>query len=89
MANGDPKSFENIYTIKSNIPDTLIISVLEFNRNVEPIVEMTKVLDEEGQEYELFVYEPNSQQVNHLGISAKRSSFHVSSYTETLLLLDH
>ncbi|GJW75552.1 putative F-box domain-containing protein [Tanacetum coccineum] len=88
MDNGDPKSFENIYTIKSNIPDALISTVRAFNRNGEAVVEMTKELDEED-EYELFVYEPNSQHVNHLGISAKGSSFFVSSYTETLLLLDH
>nr|GEU73727.1 hypothetical protein [Tanacetum cinerariifolium] len=70
MDNGDPKSFENIYTIKSNIPDALISTVRAFNRNREAVVEMTKELDEED-EYELFVYEPNSQQVNHLRISMK------------------
>nr|GEZ25900.1 hypothetical protein [Tanacetum cinerariifolium] len=88
MDNGDPKSFENIYTIKSNIPNTLIQNVLEFNRNGEVKVVMTKELDEE-KEYELFLYEPISQHVNHLGISAKSPSFFVSSYMGTLLLLDH
>nr|GEV43449.1 hypothetical protein [Tanacetum cinerariifolium] len=87
MDNGDPKSFENIYTIKSNISYSPITCVLEFNRNGLAIVEMTKELDEED-EYELLVYEPSSQHVNHLGISAKGSLFFVSSYTGTLLLLD-
>nr|GEW25423.1 hypothetical protein [Tanacetum cinerariifolium] len=59
MDNGDPKSFENIYTIKSNISYAPITKVLEFNRNGEVIVEMTKELDEED-EHELLVYEPNS-----------------------------
>ncbi|GJS86966.1 putative F-box domain-containing protein [Tanacetum coccineum] len=85
MDNGDPKSFENIYSIKSNIPDGSIQNVLEFNRNGEVIVVMTN----EEKEHELFVYEPISQHVNHLGISAKRPSFFVGSYTGTLLLLDH
>nr|GEW14685.1 hypothetical protein [Tanacetum cinerariifolium] len=67
MDNGDPKSFENIYTINSNRSYAPITKVLEFNRNGEAIVEMTKELDEED-EHKLLVYEPNSQHVNHLVI---------------------
>nr|GFD10824.1 hypothetical protein [Tanacetum cinerariifolium] len=87
MDNGDLKSFENIYTIKSNISYVPILEVLEFNKNEEAIVKITKELDEED-EHELLVYEPNSQCINYLGMSVEGSSFFVSSYTGTLLLLD-
>nr|GEV43450.1 hypothetical protein [Tanacetum cinerariifolium] len=89
MDNGDPKSFEKGYTIKSNnILDTPIIDVLAFRKNGESVVTMTK-LGVETFEYQLFVYERNSRHVNHIGISAKQYSFFVSSYKERLLLLDH
>ncbi|GJW49576.1 hypothetical protein Tco_0090927 [Tanacetum coccineum] len=77
MDNGDPESFRKIYTIKSDIrDDDSIVSVFGSRKSVE----------KEG--FELFVYNPNSEHIDYIGISAKRSSFVVKAYTETLLLLD-
>ncbi|GKB84168.1 hypothetical protein Tco_0956440, partial [Tanacetum coccineum] len=87
MENGDPESFRKIYTIKSD-NDDLIVSVFGSRKSGEPLVEVTKCFRVEKEDYELFVYNPNSEQIEYVGISAKYTSFFLSAYTETLLLLD-
>ncbi|GJT87609.1 putative F-box domain-containing protein [Tanacetum coccineum] len=86
MENGDPKSFIKLYTIKDNKPDVTILSVFGYRKSGEPLV---KVRTNEKEDYELSVYDPKSEHIDYTGISAKASSFFVSAYTETLLLLDH
>ncbi|GJU78355.1 putative F-box domain-containing protein [Tanacetum coccineum] len=89
MENGDPESFRKIYTIKSDIrDDDLIVSVFGSRKSGEPLVEVTKCFSVEKEGFELFIYNPNSEHIDYIGISAKRSSFVVKAYTETLLLLD-
>ncbi|GKC02708.1 putative F-box domain-containing protein [Tanacetum coccineum] len=93
MENGVQKSFKKIYTIKFNISyeDT---SVLEFKNNGEAIVlisddyELCEAFDLPHQNH-LFVYKPNSRRVSSIRFASKEASFFVSSYAETLLLLDH
>nr|GEV42757.1 hypothetical protein [Tanacetum cinerariifolium] len=90
MENGDPESFRKIYTIKSDIrDDDSIVSVFGSRKSGEPLVEATKCFRVEKEGFELFVYNPNSEHIDYIGISAKRSSFVVKAYTETPLLLDH
>ncbi|GKA60232.1 putative F-box domain-containing protein [Tanacetum coccineum] len=84
MEIGDPESFRKIHTIKSDNDDS-IVSVFGSRKSAEPLVEVTKCFHVEKEDYELFVYNPNSEQTDYVGISAKYPLFFVSAYTETLL----
>ncbi|GJR88292.1 putative F-box domain-containing protein [Tanacetum coccineum] len=91
MVDSDPKSFEKIYSIKSSIrADPSILGVYGSRKSGELLIEVTQrgSLEDED-DSELLVYDPISQRVDYFGISSKRSAFFVSSYTESLLLLDH
>ncbi|GJX94818.1 putative F-box domain-containing protein [Tanacetum coccineum] len=87
MENGDPVSFKKIFTIKSNLPaNTSISGVFGSRKSGEVLIYVKKCLEEE--EYELWVYDPNSEHIDYISTFARYYSFFVSSYTETLLLLD-
>ncbi|GKB84169.1 hypothetical protein Tco_0956441 [Tanacetum coccineum] len=89
MENGDPESFRKIYTIKSDRrDDDSIVWLFGSRKSGEPLVEVRKCFGMEKEDYALFVYNPNSEQNDYIGISAKQPSFVASAYTETLLLLD-
>ncbi|XP_076900893.1 F-box protein CPR1-like [Bidens hawaiensis] len=82
MEDGDSKLFTNVFTI--NIPH-ISSSPLEFRRNGEL---MMRMIDDTEESSVLVVYEPFSKRINDLGIKGRDSLF-VSSYTESLILLDH
>ncbi|GKD66305.1 putative F-box domain-containing protein [Tanacetum coccineum] len=82
MKNGDPKSFTRLYTI--DMPAENIVSVLGFRKSGEPIIEMKR----DKNESEIIVYQPNTYQIRYTGIVGQLGTFFVSSYIETLLLLD-
>ena len=84
MENGDLKSFIKLYTITAKE----IVDVFGFRKSGEVLIEAAKRFSSE-EDSELLVYDPKSEHVDFTGISAKESSFFVSAYTETLLLLDH
>ncbi|KAJ0568710.1 putative F-box domain-containing protein [Helianthus annuus] len=86
---GVSKSFTKLFTIYS--PDATLLSVLEFRRSGEPVIE---ILDNDADPryvpYNpslLAIYEPKSEHISNLGINGI-GSFYVCSYKETLLLLD-
>ena len=62
------KSNSLVYTIKSDIwDDDSIVSIFGSRKSGEPIVEVTKCsyyIDTEN--YDLFVYHPNSEQIDHI-----------------------
>ncbi|GJR87567.1 reverse transcriptase domain-containing protein [Tanacetum coccineum] len=76
------KSFTKLFTI--NTPGASIKTILGFRKNGDIIVE-TPIKHYEAA---LKVYEPSSVHINDLGIYREIGSFGVSSYMETLLLLD-
>nr|GEV36557.1 hypothetical protein [Tanacetum cinerariifolium] len=96
MENGDPVSFKKIYTIKSNLPANTSVSgvfgstksgvVLILVSKWSRFEEEEKV--EEEEECEFSVYDPNSEHIDYISTFNVNISFFVSSYTETLLLLD-
>uniref|UniRef100_A0A251U0M2 Uncharacterized protein n=1 Tax=Helianthus annuus TaxID=4232 RepID=A0A251U0M2_HELAN len=86
---GVSKSFTKLFTIYS--PDATLLSVLEFRRSGEPVIE---ILDNDADPRYvpyapslLAIYEPKSKHISNLGINGI-GSFFVHSYKETLLLLD-
>ncbi|KAM0056939.1 hypothetical protein Hdeb2414_s0006g00224401 [Helianthus debilis subsp. tardiflorus] len=83
---GVSKSFTKLFTIYS--PDATLLSVLEFRRSGEPVIE---ILDNDADPRYvlslLAIYEPKSKHISNLGINGI-GSFYVCSYKETLLLLD-
>lgn len=83
LEEADTNSFTKLFTV--NTPDASIKRVLGFKKSGKPIME-TFVDNEDSSE--LGVYEPCSDHINNLGILGKCHSFFVSSYMETLLLLD-
>ncbi|GJW59027.1 hypothetical protein Tco_0105758, partial [Tanacetum coccineum] len=83
MEDGVLKSFPKLFTI--NTLGASIKTILEFRKNGDIIVE-TPIKDYEAA---FEVYEPCSELINGLGIRGEVGSFNVSSYMETLLLLDH
>ncbi|GJY99365.1 putative F-box domain-containing protein [Tanacetum coccineum] len=85
MENGDPKSFTKLYTIDSPYGSS-IRQVHGFSKSGKPIIVMKK---DRSKPNALSVYEPNSKDINHIGISAKQTISFAISYTETLHLLNH
>nr|XP_043632954.1 putative F-box protein At1g47790 [Erigeron canadensis] len=80
---GVSKSFTKLFTI--NIPHTsLKPTVLGYRNNDQPFIETTT----NDISASLEVYEPRTGTIKNLGINGECDSFHLSSYTETLLLLD-
>ncbi|KAF5823755.1 putative F-box domain-containing protein [Helianthus annuus] len=79
MDNGDSKSFTNLCNV--NIPN-LSSCPLEFRRNGELMMRLTDDSDA------LIVYNPFLEHMNDLGIEGQCYSSLVSSYTESLILLD-
>ncbi|XP_076932332.1 F-box protein At5g65850-like [Bidens hawaiensis] len=87
MENGVSKSFMRLYTI--NEPNELLhipSFPLEFRRNGELMMGVDA--DDDGEDARLVVYQPLSGDINGLGFKGRSYSLHVSSYTESLLLLD-
>lgn len=86
MEDGVSKSFTKLYTINTT---DVIQRVHGFRMSGEPIVETKNNPQRDVFAYEdLFAYEPESKHINYIGISGVRYVFSVSSYFETLLLLD-
>ncbi|MFS8019996.1 putative F-box domain-containing protein [Helianthus anomalus] len=83
---GVSKSFTKLFTIYS--PDATLLSVLEFRRSGEPVIEIADN-DADPRYFPslLAIYEPKSKHISNLGINGT-GSFFVHSYKETLLLLD-
>ncbi|XP_071713278.1 F-box only protein 8-like [Rutidosis leptorrhynchoides] len=88
MENGAPNSFEKLFIIKA--PDASLIKkidgVLGFRKTGKPIIEALYDTDERNA---LFVYDPDSEQINDIGIYGVGFPYLASSYVETLLLLNH
>ncbi|CAH1435494.1 unnamed protein product [Lactuca virosa] len=83
MDNDVLHSFTKLYTIN---PGYESIRILGFTNSGEP---MMVVFGEDYKEpASLVVYEPNSKHIRDIGIHAEYASSLVSSYMETLLLLD-
>ena len=68
------------YTINTT---DVIKNIHGFRKSGEAIVET-----ENNPQRDLFAYEPESKHINYIGISGMQYVFSVSSYFETLLLLD-
>lgn len=83
MENDVSKSFTQLYNI--NKLDDLVTKLLGFRKNGELIMTTIDDCEESG---ELLVYEPDSKQINYVGVLGDCDLFFVSSYTESLLLLD-
>ncbi|GKD67153.1 ribonuclease H-like domain-containing protein [Tanacetum coccineum] len=82
--NGANKTFSKIYTVKVE-GKWLFNRVLGFRNDSEVVMEL------DGDNYDesrIEVYEPLSEHTNRIGINGKAHMFSVSSYMETLLLLD-
>ncbi|KAK9060906.1 hypothetical protein SSX86_018086 [Deinandra increscens subsp. villosa] len=82
-----PPSFTKLFSVKLS-PCSIIIG---FRKNGQPISEQM-YKRQNGRPYvrKLEVYEPSSKQMNDLGIySSEGSAFMMTSYTESLLLLNH
>nr|GEW42616.1 hypothetical protein [Tanacetum cinerariifolium] len=80
MEHGASKSFTKLYTL--NTTDG-INHVHGFRKSGEPIVE-----SKNNHQKDLFAYELDSKHLNSIGIFGNPFLFRVSSYFETLLLLD-
>lgn len=91
MDNDVLHSFTKLYTIN---PRYDIIRILGFTNSGEPMMQVFKtqsILGSWGCHTEpasVVVYEPNSKQIRDIGIRTECASSLVSSYMETLLLLD-
>ncbi|KAJ0555359.1 putative F-box associated domain, type 1 [Helianthus annuus] len=73
-------SFTKLFTLT----DVDVDSMIGFRKNGQPIMDHSKT---RGFDCELKVYEPCSKRINGLGIYG--SAFMMTSYTESLLLLNH
>ncbi|KAM0045032.1 putative F-box domain-containing protein [Helianthus debilis subsp. tardiflorus] len=81
LKNGVSKpSFTKLFTVN----DVGLNSMIGFRKNGQPIMDRTKT---HGYDGELEVYDLCSERINGLGIYG--SLFRVSSFTESLLLLNH
>ncbi|KAJ0549125.1 putative F-box domain-containing protein [Helianthus annuus] len=81
LKNGVPKpSFTKLFTVN----DVRVNSMIGFRKNGQPIMDRTKT---HGYDGELEVYDLCSERINGLGIYG--SLFRMSSYKESLLLLNH
>ena len=79
-------SCTKLFTFSTN--DGSIRSILGFRKNGELVMKTQKTVHERFARFE--VYEPCSKRIkNNLWIDGINSSFFMSSYKETLLLLDH
>ncbi|KAJ9550904.1 hypothetical protein OSB04_014949 [Centaurea solstitialis] len=85
MDDGDSKTFTKLFTI--NPPNAYVWWTLGFKESGEPVIEWTH--DETVGTSTLGVYEPGLGEIKDLGIRGNQDSFYGSSYTESLLLLDH
>nr|XP_043635121.1 putative F-box protein At1g47730 [Erigeron canadensis] len=86
IGHGSTRSFNKLYSIKT--PDASIRTTLGFRKNGAPIIELENVNEDFlNDENELFIYEPESENIAHIGIHGLRGKFFVHSYKETLLLL--
>ncbi|KAM0049265.1 putative F-box domain-containing protein [Helianthus debilis subsp. tardiflorus] len=84
--NGVSKSFMKLFTV--NMPNEFVHTTslpLEFRRNGEL---MMAISDDTDDSEDLVVYEPLSEHINDLGIKGRCDSLVVSSYTESIILLD-
>ena len=81
---GVNKPFTKIYTIK--FEGKSFNRVLGFRNNGEVVMEMAD--DDLSGKSHIEVYAPLSGRFNSVGISGEYNTFTVSSYMETLLLLD-
>uniref|UniRef100_A0A251U7K0 Putative F-box associated interaction domain-containing protein n=1 Tax=Helianthus annuus TaxID=4232 RepID=A0A251U7K0_HELAN len=75
-------SFTKLFTLTD--VDVDVDSMIGFRKNGQPIIDHSKT---RGFDCELKVYEPCSKRINGLGIYG--SAFMMTSYTESLLLLNH
>ncbi|GJZ22661.1 putative F-box domain-containing protein [Tanacetum coccineum] len=82
MEHGVSKSFKKLFTIN---PEYEVKNVHGFRKSGEALIEM----GDEHEEIALFSYEPNSKNMTCLWIRGKEDPWFVSSYMESLLLLDH
>ncbi|KAJ0903596.1 putative F-box domain-containing protein [Helianthus annuus] len=81
LKNGVPKpSFTELFTVN----DVGLNSMIGFRKNGQPIIDQTKT---HGYDGELEVYNLCSERINGLGIYG--SLFRMTSYKESLLLLNH
>ena len=85
-------SFTQLFIVTSNEPNSYISQIWGFTKNGEVVVTTY------GEWLELFgihensaleVYDPSSQQISNLGVSAQHYSSFIGYYKEMLLLLDH
>ncbi|KAJ0433698.1 putative F-box domain-containing protein [Helianthus annuus] len=84
--NGVSKLFMKLFTV--NMPNEFVHTTslpLEFRRNGEL---MMAISDDTDDSEDLVVYEPLSEHINDLGIKGRCDSLVVSSYTESIILLD-
>nr|XP_043613912.1 LOW QUALITY PROTEIN: F-box/LRR-repeat/kelch-repeat protein At1g09650-like [Erigeron canadensis] len=87
MDHGVPNSFTKLFTIKA--PDASIKRVFGFWNSGEPIVERILMYGPINDRFVNSVYDPCSQRFYDIPIPEKGCLDSVSSYSETLLLLDH
>ncbi|GJT29607.1 F-box protein-like protein [Tanacetum coccineum] len=85
-------SFTQLFTI--NTPDSYISHIVGFRKNGELLVETQERRGRlgfygEARGSALETYDPCSQHISNLGFSVQNGSFFISSYKETLHLLDH
>nr|XP_043632959.1 putative F-box protein At1g47790 [Erigeron canadensis] len=85
MELGIPELFSKLFTI--NTPGASLKLILGFRKNKEPIIE-TKTVDHE-ESATLHVYEPQSECIKDLEIHGECGSILMSSYTESLLFVNH
>ncbi|GJY03342.1 F-box protein-like protein [Tanacetum coccineum] len=81
---GHNDSFTKLFTF--NTPERSVTKILGFGKNGEALTTTEK---EDKQFAALEVYYPSSEHISNLGIYGKDGSFYMSSYKETLLLLNH
>ncbi|KAJ9551448.1 hypothetical protein OSB04_015493 [Centaurea solstitialis] len=85
MDDGDSKAFTKLFTI--NPPNAYVFGTLGFRDSGEPIIEWSHAAMDRTSA--LAVYEPGLGEIKDLGIRGNKYLFYGSSYTESLLLLDH
>ncbi|XP_071734911.1 putative F-box protein At1g32420 [Rutidosis leptorrhynchoides] len=87
MEYGAPNTFKKLYVIKSPDASLLEISrVLGFRKTGEPLIDVYYDTDEKTA---MFVYEPDSEDFNDIGVYGCGTPSFASSYMETLLLLNN
>nr|XP_043639188.1 F-box protein CPR1-like [Erigeron canadensis] len=84
MEDGLSDTFTKMYTISR--PEEAVSTVLSFRHNGDPII---GIEDEFIGSDELFVYDPDSEQISPIGISGSMCSCYAASYMERLRLLNY